>query len=115
MEIKAQNCKQCIRFATCKFVEENDNFAKTNKMYSMFEYLESNNLKEIFYRNASSCKFFIDDEINADVVKEKIKGANWGFTWLRSYVDKTLTPEFCHDWKGHAIKAIDGYIKALNK
>ena len=81
-----KNCKKCIRFATCKFVEEQQNFAKTNKMFSMFEHLECNNLNELFYKNASSCKFYILDEIDVDFTKKKIEGAKWGFKWLRGYI-----------------------------
>lgn len=42
------NCKECIRFKTCKFVEKNKEFTK--QMYPMFEHLEWNNLEEVFFK-----------------------------------------------------------------
>lgn len=46
------NSKNCIRFETCKFVEKNTQFV--NQMYPMFEYSESNNLNELFFKNAAA-------------------------------------------------------------
>jgi hypothetical protein len=82
-----------MRFETCKFVEKNKEFAK--QMYPMFEYLEWNNLEALFYKNASSCKFFVDNEISVDELQKKIETAKYQMNWIHSYLgtpDSTIQP-----------------------
>jgi hypothetical protein len=82
--IKMANCKNCMRFQTCKFVEKNKEFAK--QMYPMFEYLEWNNLEEVFFKNAGSCKFFVDNEMKVDNLLKKIETAKYQMKWINDYV-----------------------------
>lgn len=78
------NCKECIRFKTCKFVEKNKEFTK--QMYPMFEHLEWNNLEEVFFKNAGSCKYYINSEISVDDLLKKIETAKYQINWINNYV-----------------------------
>ena len=80
----------------------------------MFEYLESNNLEDIFYKNAIRCKFYIRDTINADVVSKQIRDALYGFSWLKNYIN-SFTVERLEKYKENAAKAADNYFDALKK
>ena len=52
-----KDCEYCIHYKTCKFVEEIKKVSSSSLMYSMNEYLESNNIFETFslYTN---CRYF---------------------------------------------------------
>ena len=104
------NCKNCIRFQTCKFIDKNKEFAK--QMYSMFEYDEWNNLEELFYKNAGSCKFFIDNEMKADDLLKKIKTAKYQIDWIHNYVKTSKDPAFTVE---KLVKITDDYKIALEK
>lgn len=58
----------------------------------MFEYLESNNLKEIFYENAGSrCKYYVEQDVDFEKMKSKIKTAITQISWLEddmNYLEK---------------------------
>ncbi len=84
------NCKNCMRFQTCKFVEKNDEFVK--QMYPMFLYAESNNLDKIFYENAKTCRYFVDNEIKIDTLLSKIDSAKSQIEWLIAYVASKTRP-----------------------
>lgn len=107
------NCKNCIRFQTCKFVEINKEF--TNKMYPMFEYLEWNNLEELFYQNASSCKFFIDNEIKVDDLLKTIETAKYQIDWINTYVKYVDDPSVAFFKIGKLLKITEDYKSALQK
>ena len=105
------NCKNCIRFQTCKFVEKNDEFSK--KMYPMFEYSEWNNLKEVFFKNAGSCKFFVDNEMKVDDLLKKIETAKYQMKWINDYVKNPngrLDPSFIVE---KLLKITEDYKTAL--
>jgi hypothetical protein len=89
MDSKA-NCKICSKFNTCKFVEKNREFSK--QMYPMFEYSEWNNLDELFYKNAGSCKYFINDELNLEDYLDKISKAEYQLTWISNYLSNIEEP-----------------------
>lgn len=78
------NCKNCIRFKTCKFVEQNKEYTK--QMYDMFKYAEWNNLNNLFYNNASKCQYFIDDKINTDELIKTIETAKYQMEWIGNYL-----------------------------
>ena len=82
-----KNCKNCMRFQTCKFVDKNKEFVK--QMYPMFEHAEWNNLEEVFHNNAGSCKFFIDNEMKVEDLLKKIETAQYQMKWLHDYVERT--------------------------
>ena len=105
------NCKECVRFETCKFVEENEDFSK--KMYGMFEYLESNNLKDIFYKNANRCKYFIDNTEKIDDLKKKIDTAKYQINWINNYINQP-NPNY-ESMIQTLIKVMEGYKKSLEK
>lgn len=104
------NCKTCISFKTCKFVEKNSEFTK--KMYPMFEYLEYNNLEELFFQNAGSCKYFIDNEIKVEDLFKKIKTAKYQIEWIHNYVKSKNDPAFIIEV---LLKITEEYKIALNK
>ena len=107
------NCKNCMRFQTCKFVEKNQEFAK--QMYSMFEYSEWNNLEAVFFKNAGSCKFFIDNEMKVDDLLKKIKTAKYQMDWIHSYVKNPtgrLEASFIVE---QLLKTTEDYKKNLDK
>lgn len=109
-ENKSINCKNCVRFPSCKFVEKNKEFAK--QMYGIFEHLEWNNLEQIFYDNANKCKFFVDDEIKVDNLLKKIETAKYQMNWLYDYVRGSNEPSFIID----RLKEItEDYKKSLDK
>jgi hypothetical protein len=107
------NCKNCTKFQTCKFVEKNSEFAR--QMYSMFEYPEWNNLDEIFYKNASSCKFYIDNNKNDlnDVIHAGHK-FKFNMEWIHNYISSPNPPKFEDEkTKLEAIKDIENILKVL--
>jgi hypothetical protein len=53
-----KNCQNCIKRDACKYLEDYKALVTTNKFYGMFEYLEWNNLTEIFEANARSYKCY---------------------------------------------------------
>jgi hypothetical protein len=114
-ESKPANCKTCSRFPVCKFVDANRELAKTNKMFGMFEYLEWNNLEELFYSNAGKCKYYVHESQNTDTLMSRINGAFYGFDWLKKYLTKKEGDNtFSFENKiPHALNAIDKYIEAL--
>ncbi len=106
------NCKNCIRFQTCKFVEKNKEFAK--QMYPMFEYSEWNNLEEVFFKNAGSCKFFVDNEMKVDDLLKKIETAKYQIGWIHDYVKNPsgrLEPSFIVE---KLLKITEDYKTALD-
>ena len=106
-----QNCKNCIRFKTCKFVEKNNDFAK--QMYTMFKYAEGNNIDEIFYENAKNCKFYINNEVNIDGLLAKIQSAKWQIEWLKAYVASETRP--AESTVKTLQRVINDYEKSLNQ
>lgn len=105
------NCKNCVRFQTCKFVEKNHEFTK--QMYPMFEHLEWNNLNELFYSNAGKCQFFIDNSTDIDSLLKKIDTAKYQMNWIHNYISgKRLDPAFIIEQLN---KITEDYIKALDK
>ncbi len=53
-----KNCDNCIKKSACKFLHTYKETVKSNLFYEMFEYLEWNNLEEIFKDNAQKCKHY---------------------------------------------------------
>jgi len=107
------NCKNCVRFKTCKFVEKNKEFVK--QMYPMFEYLEWNNLDELFYKNAGSCQFFIDDEIKVEDLLKKIKTAKYQMEWIHNYVKNPTGKMDASFIVEKLLKITEDYKTALDK
>lgn len=102
-----------MRFNTCKFVEKNKEFAE--QMYPMFEYLESNNLRELFYSNAHKCKFFVDNEMKVDDLLKKIDTAKYQMGWIHNYLKNPtgrLEASFIVE---QLLEVTEGYKKALDK
>lgn len=100
-----------MRFQTCKFVEKNDEFVK--QMYPMFLYAESNNLDKIFYENAKTCRYFVDNEIKIDTLLAKIETAKWQLEWLKAYVDSETRP--AESTVKTLKKVIDDYNNSFNQ
>lgn len=76
IEIK-KDCRNCLSFKSCKFVQAQNDLNKTNLMYSMFEYAEWNHLDANFYTYAGQkCKHYLrpfkDGVLDVDNTSEKI-------------------------------------------
>jgi hypothetical protein len=84
-------------------------------MYPMFEYAEWNKLDELFYKNATACQFFVDNEIKVDDLLKKIKTAKFQMGWIHDYVKNPngrLDAAFIVE---KLLKITEGYKEALNK
>lgn len=107
------NCKECVMFNTCKFVEKQREMSKN--MYSMFEYAEWNNLDELFYSNAGICKHFIFNEFDVQALLKKIKTAKYQMNWIHDYIKnpgKRLQDSFIVE---KLLKITEDYKTALDK
>ena len=75
IEIK-KNCENCIKKDACKFLSKYNELVRSNEFYSMFEYLEWNNLERIFKDNAVKYKCYSpaysNGTLNIDVHPESV-------------------------------------------